>query len=90
MNPTDMPTLADPQDDPPTKQPSEDVAGNTPTLAPAERIEVGKALLKAKQFEEAIDEFGSALQDLVGQHGDLHLLCADAYYQYGNALLSKV
>jgi hypothetical protein len=78
-----------PQPDSPAQQPSE-VAGNASALAPAERIEIAKALLKAKQFEEAIEEFGSALQDLVGEHGDVHLLCADAYYQYGNALLSKV
>ena len=50
----------------------------------------GKTFWKSKMYEEAIEMFSSLLQTLIAQYGELSFESAKAYFEYGNALLSKV
>ncbi|KAF9678401.1 hypothetical protein SADUNF_Sadunf07G0031200 [Salix dunnii] len=55
----------------------------------AELSEKGSTALKENDFSEAVDCFSRALEIRVLHHGELALECANAYYQYGRALLYK-
>ncbi|KAJ6740205.1 NUCLEAR AUTOANTIGENIC SPERM PROTEIN [Salix purpurea] len=54
-----------------------------------ELSEKGSAALKENDFSEAVDCFSRALEIRVLHHGELAPECANAYYQYGRALLYK-
>ena len=49
----------------------------------------GKALLKANQFDAAIDAFVELLEAMQVQFGDQHLETAPILFEYGSALLLK-
>jgi tetratricopeptide (TPR) repeat protein len=51
------------------------------------RLEEGKKLMKKGEYEEAIGLFSSFLQSRVEEFGELAVESAQAYYEYGNALL---
>ena len=50
----------------------------------------GKKFFNDKMYEEAIDMFSSLLQTLIQIHGETSFETARAYFEYGNALLTKV
>jgi site-specific recombinase XerD len=50
-------------------------------------LEEGKKLMKKGEYEEALGLFSSFLQSRVEEFGELAVECAQAYFEYGNALL---
>ena len=55
----------------------------------ADLISQGKKFLKEKDFDKAIECFGSALQQGLEQYGEDNIRCAHLWFEYGNALLEK-
>ena len=53
------------------------------------RFQAGRAALKAKDYEGAINAFADLLKELTEKHGDSSVEIAPAYFEYGNALLTK-
>ena len=53
------------------------------------RFQVGRSALKTKDYEGAINAFADLLKELTEKHGDSSVELAPAYFEYGNALLTK-
>ena len=58
-------------------------------LASYTRFQVGRSALKSKDYEGAINAFADLLKELTEKHGDSSIEIAPAYFEYGNALLTK-
>ena len=58
-------------------------------LAAYTLFQAGRAALKSKDFEASINAFADLLKDLTEKHGDSSVEIAPAYFEYGNALLTK-
>ena len=55
-----------------------------------EKYREGVALYKAKEYTKAAELLSEVVEQLAALHGDLAPECADAYFQYGRALLAEV
>jgi hypothetical protein len=49
----------------------------------------GKRFLNERKYEEAIDMLSTYLQTKISEHGEMDIQTAEAYFEYGNALLMK-
>jgi tetratricopeptide (TPR) repeat protein len=52
-------------------------------------MDAGRELVKTKRYEDAVEHFGSMLEETCKKHGELDPACAPIYFEYGNCLLLK-
>ena len=53
-------------------------------------IVLAKKLLNEKNYDESLNMLSALVEALVAQHGELHIETARAYFEYGDALLTKI
>ena len=53
-------------------------------------IVTARKLLDEKNYDDSINMLSALVETLVAQYGELHIETARAYFEYGDALLTKI
>ncbi|GJE90318.1 hypothetical protein PsYK624_064470 [Phanerochaete sordida] len=78
----------------PDTKPASTTATEQAATAPAapsieEQLELAKRAFALKKYEQAVDHYATALEQMTAQHGDDSPEIADVYFAYGKALLEN-